>query len=204
MHEMMRHPPSSSKEARMKKSLLAIAMAFACTNAYSDSGVSETGLRYNEINVGYQSISNSDIRMNGYAIAGSTLFDKNVIIDASYSDLSKNTVKSSSSTVNIGYRLGVAQNADVYAKLGYISTTGKGGAPSDSSYLLTGGARALLTPEVELAGYLSYSGLDNASVYYGGSLGYHLTENLSLRGQLRADNAAKSNTVYILSVGYNY
>lgn len=184
------------------KKLAAIALLVATGSATAQSaGVSETGIRYNELYAGYESLSNSSITMTGYTIGGSALIDKNIIIDASYADVAKKTTKSHSTVAGIGYRLGIAPNTDVYAKIGYIST---GGVTSDSSYLLTGGARGMLTPDLELTGQLTYSGLKAASFYYGASLGYYLTESLTLRGQIRADNATKSNTTYILSVGYNF
>ncbi len=178
-----------------------LAGLIGCTAFAQENGVSETGIRYNEIYAGYQTLSNSSIRMNGYTIGGSALIDKNILVDAVYADVSKSTVKSQNTTVGIGYRLGVAQNTDVYAKLGYINV---GGVTSDSSYLLTGGARGMLTPDVELTGQVTYSGLKNASLYYGVGLGYYLADNLTIRGQVRADNATKSNTTYVLTVGYNF
>ena len=188
----------------MKKALLLTSLALACGGAVADSGVSETGIRYNEVYAGYERLSNSSITMTGYTIAGSVLVDKTIFIDASYADVAKNSTKSNSTAINVGYRMGISQSTDFIAKLGYISNGGSGGVTSDSSYLITGGLRSMVTPDVELSGQVTYSGLDIASLYYGGALGYYLTENITVRGQMRVDNATKSNTTYIVSVGYNF
>lgn len=178
-----------------------LSMLVSITASAQESGVSETGIRYSEISAGYESLSNSKVTMTGYVIAGSALVDKNIFIDANYADVAKKTTVSRTTTINAGYRFDIAPNADLYAKLGYVSTSG---VNSDTSYLMTGGARVMIAPNIELAGHVTYSGLKRASIFYGSSLGYYLTQNLAIRGQVRLDNATTSNTVYMASIGHNF
>lgn len=165
------------------------------------AGVSETGIRYNEVGVGYSSVSVSGSTLQGYTLFGSALVEKNFIIDANYGSVSKASTEITSTGLNVGYRLGIAPNVDAGVKVGYVSY---GGDLSDSSYVVGGFANAQLTPDLVLGGNISYTGLSSTNYFYSASLGYHVTENITARGSIRGSSGDLSSTTYTASVGYNF
>jgi len=165
------------------------------------AGTSETGIRYNEVSVGYNSASVSGSTLQGYTVMGSALLEQNFTVDASYTDVSKTGTSISSTALNVGYRMGVASNVDVGVKLGYID---QGGGSPESSYVVSAGVGAVVAPNVVLSGNVSYTGLTSTEYLYGAGLAYYLTENTTIRGSVRASSGTVDTTTYALSVGYNF
>lgn len=185
----------------MKLVVAALTLAAAGSAMAQSSGVSETGIRYNEVGVGYASLAVSGTTLQGYTLNASALVEKNFVIDATYANVSKASNSLSSTGLNVGYRIGVAPNVDAGVKVGYIST---GGDSSESSYAVGGFVNAQLTPELVLGGNVSYTGLANTDYFYTASLGYHITENITARGSIRGSSGTSTTTTYIASVGYNF
>jgi hypothetical protein len=185
----------------MKLVVAVLTLAAAGSVMAQSSGISETGIRYNEVGVGYSSVSVSGSTLQGYTLFGSALVEKNFLIDANYGSVSKSSTEISTTGLNVGYRMGVAPNVDAGVKVGYISY---GGDLSDSSYAVGGFANAQLTPELVLGGSVSYTGLSSTNYFYAASLGYYITENITARGSIRGSSGDLSSTTYTASVGYNF
>jgi hypothetical protein len=185
----------------MKLVVAALTLVAAASSMAQSSGVSETGIRYNEVGVGYASLAVSGTTLQGYSLNGSALIEKNFLIDATYANLSKSSNSISSTGLNVGYRIGVASNVDAGIKVGYISTNS---TESESSYVVGGFVSAQLSPDVVLGANLSYTGLANTNYFYTASLGYHITENIMARGSIRGSSGNGTTTTYIASVGYNF
>jgi len=185
----------------MKLVVAVLTLATAGSAMAQSSGVSETGIRYNEVGVGYASLAVSGTTYQGYSLNGSALVEKNFLIDATYADVSKSSTSISSTGLNVGYRMGVAPNVDAGVKVGYISTSSN---QSESSYVVGGFVNAQLSPDVFLGANVSYTGLANTDYFYTASLGYHVTENITARGSIRGSSGTSTTTTYIASVGYNF
>lgn len=187
----------------MKVVVALLTLATAGSAMAQSTGASETGIRYNEVGVGYASLAVSGQTFQGYSLYGSALVEKNFIIDATYANVSKSSNSVSNTGLNVGYRIGVAPNVDAGVKVGYIS--GTAGGTTQSSYVVGGFVNAQLTPEWVLGGNVSYTGLDTTKYFYTASLGYHITENITARGSVRGGSGGTANTTtYIASVGYNF
>lgn len=189
------------------KKIIAFAALFVTGSAMADSaGTSETGIRYNEVSVGYfanEVSANTNHDLTGYQVAGSLLINKDFIIDASYSDQSGDGLSGTMSSLNVGYRMAVSSNADVVFKLGYTGTDSSSSG-SDSSYVIGAGAAVMLTPEVQLAANAAYTGLKQTEYIYGASLGYYLTDTLTVRGLVRATSGDYDTMTYMATIGYNF
>ena len=185
----------------MKLVVAVLTLATAASSMAQGAGVSETGIRYNEVGVGYASLATSGTTLQGYTLIGSALVEKNFLIDASYTNVSKSSNSISSTGLNVGYRMGVAPNVDAGVKVGYISSSSN---TSDSSYVVGGFVNAQLSPDVVLGANVSYTGLANTNYFYTASLGYHITENIIARGSIRGGSGNSTTTTYIASVGYNF
>jgi hypothetical protein len=79
----------------MKKStiLFALLSSLVATNAIAqDSGVSETGIRYNHVGAGYARVTPDDGgSMSGYAINGGLLISKDIYLTGNYSAVSNSS-----------------------------------------------------------------------------------------------------------------
>jgi hypothetical protein len=186
----------------MKLVVAALTLATAGSAMAQSSGVSETGIRYNEVGVGYASLAASGTTLQGYTLNASALVEKNFVIDATYANLSKSSYSISDTGLNVGYRIGVAPNVDAGVKVGYVS--GTAGGTTESSYVVGGFVNAQLTPEWVLGGNVLYTGLANTNYFYTASLGYHITENITARGSIRGSSGNGTTTTYVASVGYNF
>lgn len=177
-------------------SILLTPIVFAQTQ-----GVSETGIRYNEVSVGYERFSVSSATLTGYSVGATALLEKNIILGAIYSDVSKSSNSVTSTDLSVGYRLGIAGNVDAVVRAGYL---GAGGNNTDSSYSVGAGINALVAPSFVLGGGIGYTGLGSGTFLYTGSASYYVTDNVTLRGAIRRSAGDLTSTTYSLAAGYNF
>jgi hypothetical protein len=202
----------------MKKIIALAAIAAACsTSAFAQSGVTETGLNYNEVGVAYQTfktdIEENDVvvgsmTMKGYGVNGSYMLDKNFYVLGSTGTQSKTLeegkVSANISQAGVGYRLGLAKNVDGFASVSYVSATFKSpeeGKSTSTGHNLTAGVRALVMPGLDVtAGVATMKvGDDSASNGYVLGLGYELTPSLVAR-----INYSSLSDVVFTTVGLGY
>ena len=179
----------------MKKIIALAAVAAACsTSAFAQSGVTETGLNYNEVGVAYQSFKAENDEgvsstLNGYGVNGSYMLDKNFYVLGSMGTHSK-TIEGDKRTANIsqagvGYRLGLAKNVDGFATVSYVSVAFKAGEEktTDTGYNLTAGVRALVMPGLDVTAGVATMKVGDSSANNGYvlGLGYELTSSLVAR-----------------------
>jgi hypothetical protein len=185
----------------MKLIIALIAMFLANFASAQSAGTSETGIRYNEIGIGYNSVSVSGTTLTGYSVGASALVEKNILLNASYENVSKSSNSITNTSVGVGYRFGIASNVDASARVGYFSA---GGDLSENSYIVGGGIDALVAPNLSIAGNVSYSGLGSGTYFYSGTVGYYVTEAATLKASVRRSTGDFATTTYLLSAGYNF
>lgn len=185
----------------MKKIITLATLFLTGTAMAQQAGTSETGIRYNEVSVAYNSASAVGETLQGYTVMGSALLDQNYTVDVAYTDVSTTGSSISSTAFNVGYRMGIASNVDLGVKLGYID---QGGDNPQSSYVVGVGIGAVVAPNVVLSGTASYTGLSSTEYLYGAAIAYYLTENTTIRGSVRASSGTFDTTTYSLGVGYNF
>lgn len=186
----------------MKKLITFVAAAAAfSTSAFAQSGVTDTGLNYNEVGATYQTTkfditdngNASTMTVKGYGINGSYMLDKNFYVLGSTGTTSK-SFDDGKFTVNmsqagVGYRLGLAKNVDGFATVSYVSVAFKDTTPNgdpkhtETGHNLTAGVRALVMPgfDVTAAAVNLKVGDSSASNGYALGLGYELTPSLVAR-----------------------
>lgn len=179
----------------MKKIIALAAIAAACsTSAFAQSGVTETGLNYNEVGVAYQTFKTdtddgSSITLKGYGVNGSYMLDKNFYVSGSTGTQSKTfddgKVTANISQAGVGYRLGLAKNVDGFAAVSYVSVTFKSPEGKDTStgHNLTAGVRALVAPGLDVTAGVANMKVGDGSAKNGYvlGLGYELTPSLVAR-----------------------
>jgi opacity protein-like surface antigen len=202
----------------MKKIIALAAIAAACsTSAFAQSGVTETGLNYNEVGVVYQTFKIVDtqddngndtgsLTLKGYGVNGSYMLDKNFYVLGSTGTQSKTVdsdkVSANISQAGVGYRLGLAKNVDGFASVSYVSLTFKDpeGKEKSTGHNLTAGVRALVMPGLDVtAGVASMKIGDSSSNGYVLGLGYELTPSLVAR-----INYSSMSDVVFTTVGLGY
>jgi hypothetical protein len=204
----------SSKDFYMKKIFAMAAVAVTCSaSVFAQSGVTDTGLNYNEVGAAYQSIKfdNTDgsVTLTGYGFNGSYMLDKNFYVLGSTGTATKTIsgvkVTFSPTQAGLGYRLGVAKNVDGFASLNYVSVTNKSDEPTNTKtgYSLTAGVRALVAPGVDVsaAAMTQKIGDNSAKNGYMLGLGYDLTSSVVARISY---TALKDVTLTSVGVAYKY
>ena len=180
----------------MKKILAMAAIAATCSaSVFAQSGVTDTGLNYNEVGAAYQSIKfdNTDgvgtTTLTGYAVNGSYLLNKNFYLLGSTGTATKSIdgvkLTFSPTQAGLGYRLGVAKNVDGFVTLNYVSVTNKSDQPTVTStgHSLTAGVRALVASGVDVSAAAMTQKIGDSSSQSGYviGLGYDLSSTVTAR-----------------------
>lgn len=197
----------------MKKIIALAAIAAACsTSTFAQSGLTETGLNYNEVGASYQSIKfdgdNGSTTLTGYGLNGSYMLNKNFYVLGSTGSVAKTIdgVKNqfTPTQAGLGYRLGVAKNVDGYATLNYVSASFKSDSTNtNTGHSLTAGVRALVAPGVDVSAAVMTQKLTDSDTQNGYSigLGYDLSSSVAARISYVGFNDV---TVTSVGLGYKY
>ncbi len=180
-----------------------------------ESGISETGLSYNEVGIGYTSQSANSGDNTGTAtgpiIGAQTLITKNIFTFGSYS-MSSGTfsgglgnVDSSDSQVGLGLRTAVASNIDVNLSASYLNTKSSflGVTGFFTGYATSASVRALVAPKLEANAGVSYYDVKNerfgssSGTQYRIGTGYQFSEKIMGRAIYVTETGADGYTVSI-------
>jgi hypothetical protein len=135
------------------------------------------------VSVDYEGPGGSE---DGLRIGGSMMFQQNVFGVASITDIDEY----SQVDVGVGVRSPLSQGTDLVGIGGLILADTP--ADDDIGFSLTGGVRALVTPQIELGGYVGYVSIfDEGDLVLTGEGLLHVTRELALAASLSlADNDA--------------
>ena len=195
----------------MKKIVLLLTF-FGLTSLASAqvSGLSETGISYNEVGIGYAVEGDTNSDWKGLGVGISALVTKNIYVTGQVKNPSTPTVDSQQYMVGVGARTAVTSNTDLYASVNYFNGkyTFTGGSAIVTGYSLTTGVRAIIAPKVE--GSLGLSYFDGKSRFessitetrYGVGLGYQFTEKVI--GRTSYYMTPDSLKGYSVSLGYMF
>ncbi len=198
----------------MKKIALVLAMLGLTTSASAlESGISETGLSYNEVGVGYGVEGDTGGDYKGLGVGVNALLTKNIYFYGQFKNPSSTETTTNLDTqqysTSLGFRTAIASNADFYTSVGYYN--GKfsftGGSIIATGYTLATGVRAIVAPKVEASLNLSYvDGKNRLETFtetrYGVGLGYQFTDNVI--GRTSYYNTTNSLSGYSVSLGYMF
>jgi hypothetical protein len=173
------------------------------------SGLSETGISYNEIGIGYGVEGDTTEDYKGFGVGLSALVTKNIYVTGTVKNPSTPTVDSQQYFAGVGARTAIASNADLYGSVNYISGkyTFTGGSLIVTGYSLATGVRAIIAPKVEGSLNLSYfdgkSRLESITeTRYGVGLGYQFTDQVI--GRTSYYMTPDSLKGYSVSLGYMF
>ncbi len=158
-----------------------------------ESGMSETGLSYNEIGIAYASSTtnsgNNTGTAEGASVGAQTLLNKNIFIFGNYSMPSGTfnglgNVDISAYQAGLGVRSAIASNIDITASATYLNSKSSflGLSPIYIGYATSVGARALVAPKLEANFSVSYYDTKNdtfgtnSGTQYRIGTGYQLSE----------------------------
>lgn len=196
----------------MKKIIALAVVATTCTTSvFAQSGLTETGLNYNEVGVSYQSIKfNGDnaSTLTGYGLGGSYLLNSNFYLLGSTGSATKTIdgVKNqfSPTQVGLGYRLGVGKNVDGYANLNYASVGFKTDTSSTKTgYSFAAGVRALVAPGVDMSAAVMTQKLSESDAQNGYSIGLGYELSPSVVGRI-SYLAFKDVAMTTVGLGYKF
>jgi hypothetical protein len=202
----------------MKKFALVLAALGLSTSVLAlESGISETGISYNEVGVGYtsQSANSGDNTgtATGAVIGAQALITKNIFTYGSYSMTSGTfagglgNVDSSDSLLGLGLRTAVASNVDVNLTASYLNTKSSflGTTGYFTGYATGATVRALVAPKLEANVGVSYYDVKNerfgssSGTQYRIGTGYQFSEKIIGRAGYVTETGADG---YTVSVNY--
>lgn len=200
-----------------KPLLIATTLATACAAGWAQSsqgpGYSETGISYNEVGIGLGSaqvkLADTKYTFNGAGIGGSVLIGQRFVLGGTYTDVSKtiagSEIRSSDTNLSLGYRMGVAANVDLVPTITALNNTSKlaGASNTVQGYAAGVQMRAALSPSWEASfgvSHVKYDGL-SADTATSVGLGYHLSRDLVLRGEL---SHVKDQDTALVSLNYKF
>ena len=194
----------------MKKIALVLAMLGLTTSAFAlESGISETGLSYNEVGIGYGVEGDTTEDYKGFGVGISALVTKNIYVTGQVKNPSTPTVDSQQYMAGVGARTAITSNADLYASVNYLNGkyTFTGGSLIVTGYSLATGVRAIIAPKVEGSLNLSYFDGKNriesiTETRYGVGLGYQFTDKVI--GRTNYYMTPDSIKGYSVSLGYMF
>jgi hypothetical protein len=176
------------------KSAVLMTLAIAASTASFAQTKTETGLSYNQVGVGYVSVtstvSGKDYTFSGFGLGGSVLAGKNFLLSASTisanGDVAGTQITISQTSIGVGARAGIAAQTDVYGKISYIDAKAAalGAAISDNGYGLTVGIKTLIAPSLEgsvFAGQSKLSKSDSSNAF-GLGLDYSISPTMIVGG----------------------
>jgi len=140
----------------MNKKLLASAvMSVLSFGALADTPT------YDYIEVGYSSFDFDGVpALTGFEIKGSHSLSDSFYVAGDHASVSKNGFDFSLTTVGLGFKMDVTDNASFFTELDYANINADGGLDEDG-YELTAGIRSMLTEKLELKAAVEYLEIDN-------------------------------------------
>ncbi len=193
----------------MKKIIaLAVASLLSITAMADGPAKTDTGISYNNVEVGYDTFINNDrdITWTGYGLGGNFLLTENIYATANYSSLTPQTsgdIDNAELTyVGLGYRLPIASSVDLITDLSYTSRTI---GTTDTGYRLTVGAKSMIASAVELTGAYSYIDIGSSTYNaFTAGLKFNVTDAFYGYGRYASMSGSNSITSYTLGVGMNF
>lgn len=202
----------------MKKFALVLAALGLSTSAFAlESGISETGLSYNEVGIGYISSTSTsggsdDGTSAGFGIGGSALLSKNIFAFGSYSIPSGTfgtlgNVDTTDYQAGLGLRAAVAANADFNLSATYLNTKTSFSGVSGiyTGYATNASIRALVAPKLEASIGVGYYDVKNerfgsgSGTQYRVGAGYRFSEKIMGRAGYVTESEANG---YSVTVNY--
>lgn len=180
---------SQKPKMKFKSTVIALALIAAGASSFAQS-VTDTGLVYQQIGIGYARMTNSlngtDYTLTGTGVGGNVMISKNAYLTASYlsgsGDVNGITVDTSQSALGIGGRFKVAETTDLYGTLSYVdvkaSALGTSATDNGSSLIL--GVKTLVAPQLQASVFAGYSKLKNSDSTspFGVSADYFFTKEI--------------------------
>ena len=181
----------------MKKTLIlaaallpAFALPFAAQAQTSRdrSGASPFSYTYAELRYVVQDPDGPSDDFDGLRLGGSLQFRPQLFAVGSLTSVSNGPVDIDTIDLGLGFRTALQNNVDFVAIGGLIFAnvdTPGGGGDDDSGISLTGGVRGMMSPQLELGGYVSY-----VDVYGDGDIGltgealFHVNRQATLLASL--------------------
>jgi hypothetical protein len=180
LHEVYRG--SILKGLYMRKNAIRGAIALI---ACSPMAVLAAGPTYNYIDAAYLSVDvDNGPTLDGFGVAGSFALTESFHIVASYSELSKNPLDLTGSSVALGWNHSLNDITDVVVRAGWEYARVQlfnWASESDNGWSLEAGLRSMLTPQFELNGFISHVdifGGDEQALSVGGV--YYFTPSIGL------------------------
>jgi hypothetical protein len=153
--------------------------------AFMPMAAMAAGPTYNYIDAAYLSIDVDDgPTFDGFGVGGSFALTESFHVVGSYADVSKGPMSATTSAVSLGYNHSLNDITDLVARAGWVHGRAKisgFGSESDNGWSVEAGLRAMLSPQFELNGFITYVDLfddDDTSLSVGGV--YYLTHNIGL------------------------
>ncbi len=203
----------------MKKIALVLATLGLSSSAFAlESGISETGLSYNEVGIGYTSRSENSGSNTGTAtgatIGAQALITKNIFGFGGYSIPSGTfgslgNVDTTDYQAGLGLRAAVAANTDFNLSATYLNTKASflGISGIYTGYATSASFRALVAPKLEASIGVSYYDTKNerfgssSGTQYRIGTGYRFSENIMGRAGYVTESEANG---YSVSVNYMF
>ncbi len=203
----------------MKKFALVLAALGLGSSAFAlESGISETGLSYNEVGVGYvSSTTNSGDfpgTSSGFNVGGQALITKNIFGFGSYAAPSGTygalgNVDTSDYQAGLGLRTAVANNVDINLSATYLNTKNSflGISGIYTGYATSASLRALVAPKLEANLGISYYDTKNerlgssSGTQYRIGTGYQFAEKIMGRASYVTESGGNG---YSVSLSYKF
>ena len=203
----------------MKKIALVLAALGLSTSAFAlESGISETGISYNEVSVGYVSTTTNSGDFpgtsSGLGVGGQALLTKNIYTFGSYSIPSGTfgalgNVDTTDYQAGLGLRAAVAANTDFNLSATYLNTKSSflGISGIHTGYATSASFRALVAPKLEASIGVSYYDTKNerfgteSGTQYRIGTGYRFSENIMGRAGYVTESEANG---YSVTVNYMF
>jgi len=171
----------------MKRALLGLALAALLP--VSAQAADSNGISYNYVEGGYTHADWSDGNFDGFSLDGSIGFAEHWYGSASYRKVDENDfdVTLDETQVNLGWHTAIQQNMDFFAELGYVNMgvdIEDFGDESENGYRAGLGVRALVAPNFELNGKVTYTDISDLDSEFGVGVGavWHFNQTWGLTG----------------------
>jgi len=204
----------------MKKFALVLAALGLSTSAFAlESGISETGISYNEVGVGYSSFTTNSGTIftgtsSGLNVGGQALLTKNIYGFGSYAAPSGTynilgNIDTSAYQAGLGLRTALAANVDFNVSATYLNSKNSflGISNIHTGYATSAGFRALVAPKLEANIGVSYYDTKNerapssSGTQYQIGTGYQFAEKIMGRASYITESKGNG---YSVSLNYMF
>jgi hypothetical protein len=179
--------------------LATLALPLAAQAQTSGSGSwSRFSYTYAELRYVVQDPDGPSDDFDGLRLGGSLLLQPQLFAVGSIGSVSNGPVDIDTIDLGVGYRTALQNNVDFVAIGGLIfaDVNTPGGGDDDSGISLTGGVRAMLAPQFEVGGYISYVDLyGDGDIGLTGEALFHVNPNVTLLASLGFSDDANTITL---------